>query len=156
MAKIHGTLLDDRLRGTSFGDDIEGRAGDDKIWGFGGNDDIEGNSGNDKLYGGAGNDDIEGGTGNDVLDGGRGRNELEGGPGADTFVFRFGITKIDDFDPGKDLIRIDDALGADNFQELKTFARIDGEDLVFDFGNHELRLDDTKLSDLRASDFDFF
>jgi hypothetical protein len=31
-----------------------------------------------------------------------------------------------------------------------------GEDVLIDFGKHELRLDETRLSDLKASDFDFF
>jgi Ca2+-binding RTX toxin-like protein len=153
---IEGNRGNDKLYGGNGNDHLEGNEGNDKLYGGSGNDELEGGSGNDKLFGGAGDDDIEGGSGKDVLDGGRGRNELEGGLGADTFIFRFGITKIDDFNPGKDVIWIDDALGADTFKELKAFATVDGEDLVFDFGRHELRLDDTKLSDLRASDFDFF
>ena len=31
----------------------------------------------------------------------------------------------------------------------------EGEDILFDFGKHELRLEDTRMSDLKASDFDF-
>ena len=30
-----------------------------------------------------------------------------------------------------------------------------GEDVLIDFGRHELRFEDTRLSDLKASDFEF-
>jgi Ca2+-binding RTX toxin-like protein len=158
MATRHGNNNDNLLEGTANADDIEGRGGNDKLYGFGGADDIEGGSGNDRLYGGGGNDDLEGGSGNDILDGGAGHDDLEGGTGADTFIFRKGISEIDDFGRGNDQIRIDDALGVDTFQELKALARTadHGEDLIFDFGRHELRLEDTRLSELKASDFDFF
>ncbi|MBL0371448.1 hypothetical protein JJB09_05355 [Rhizobium sp. KVB221] len=156
MAIRHGNKNDNILKGTNQNDEIEGKGGNDTLFGYGGNDDLEGDAGNDKLYGGAGNDDLEGGSGRDLLDGGTGRDDLEGGLGNDTFIFRKGLTEIDDFGVGNDLIRIDDALGVDTFAELKATARNVGEDLVFDFGKHELRLDDTRLADLKASDFDFF
>jgi Ca2+-binding RTX toxin-like protein len=156
MAIRHGNNQDNKLEGTRNHDEIEGKGGDDMLFGFGGNDDLEGDGGNDKLFGGAGNDDLEGGSGNDVLDGGTGRDKLEGGLGDDTFIFRKGITEIDDFSIGNDHILIDDALGVDTFAELKATARNVDDDVVFDFGRHELQLDDVRLSDLKASDFDFF
>lgn len=139
MAKIHGDKRDNKLEGTQFNDDIEGRGGDDKLFGYGGND------------------DLEGGSGNDILDGGAGRNDLEGGAGADVFIFSKGLTDIDDFS-SNDTIRIARSLGVDNFDELMALAKsVDqGEDVLIDFGKHELRLDETRLSDLKASDFDFF
>ncbi|MDH6267027.1 Ca2+-binding RTX toxin-like protein [Rhizobium sp. SG_E_25_P2] len=156
MARIYGNDRNNRLDGTANGDDIEGRGGNDILYGFAGHDDLEGGSGNDKLYGGAGNDDLEGGSGADILDGGAGNNDLEGGAGADIFIFKQGVTEIDDF-ASNDTVRIESDLGVDNFSELKALARTTdgGEDLVFDFGRHELRFDETRLSDLKASDFDF-
>ena len=139
MANINGNNNNNTLRGTDGHDDIEGRGG------------------NDKLFGRAGNDDLEGGSGRDVLDGGAGRNDLEGGSGADVFIFRKGMTDIDDFGRGNDTVRIDRDLGVDNFDELMALAKsVDGgEDVLIDFGKHELRFEDTRMSDLKASDFDF-
>lgn len=157
MANINGNNKDNRLVGTQRNDDIEGNGGNDILIGRGGNDDLEGGAGNDILRGGAGNDDLEGGTGNDILDGGSGRNDLEGGAGNDTFIFKKGITEIEDFGYGNDTIQIGPKLGVDNFNELMDLARVvdDGEDILFDFGAHQLRLEDTRMSELKASDFDF-
>lgn len=139
MANINGNNKGNTLRGTNGHDDIEGRGG------------------NDKLFGRGGNDDLEGDAGNDILDGGAGRNDLEGGLGNDVFIFKKGITDIDDFGLGNDTIHIGSRLGVDNFNELKALAKtVDGgEDILFDFGRHELRLEDTRLSELKASDFEF-
>ena len=127
------------------------------LHGTNGNDDIEGRDGNDKLVGRAGNDDLEGGNGNDVLDGGSGRNDLEGGLGNDVFIFKTVNTDIDDFGRGNDVVRIGSGLGVDNFDELMALAKSvdEGEDVLIDFGKHELRFEDTRLSDLQASDFEF-
>ena len=139
MANINGDNSANKLRGTNRNDDIEGRGG------------------NDRLYGLDGNDDLEGGNGNDILDGGAGRNDLEGGLGNDIFIFKKGITDIDDFGVGNDTVRIGKNLGVDNFDELMALAKsVDGgEDVLIDFGKHELRFEDTRLSDLKAADFDF-
>lgn len=139
MARINGNDKDNTLRGTDGHDEIEGRGGDDR------------------LFGRAGNDDLEGGAGKDILDGGSGRNDLEGGSGADVFIFRKGMTEIDDFGRGNDTVHIDRALGVDNFDELMALAKsVDGgEDVLIDFGRHELRFEDTRMSDLKPSDFDF-
>ncbi len=139
MANINGNDKNNTLRGTDGHDDIEGRGG------------------NDRLFGRAGNDDLEGDAGNDILDGGAGRNDLEGGSGNDTFIFKKGITDIDDFGRGNDTIEIAKSLGVDNFNELMAMAKTvdEGEDILFDFGRHELRLEDTRMSDLKAADFDF-
>ncbi|MGQ3279247.1 MULTISPECIES: calcium-binding protein [Hyphomicrobiales] len=147
----------DTLHGNSKANTIFGGAGNDKIFGGNGHDELDGGTGNDILSGGAGNDDLEGGTGNDRLFGGPGNDELEGGAGRDTFVFRAGKTEIEDFKTGYDSIEIAKSLGVSNFADLTDIARTadGGEDLVFDFGKSELRLEDTKLSDLSASDFLF-
>jgi serralysin len=139
MANINGNDKDNTLKGTNRNDDIEGRGGNDRLFGFNGND------------------DLEGGSGNDVLDGGAGRNDLDGGLGADVFIFKQGKTDIDDFGLGNDTVRIGKGLGVDNFEEMMALAKSvhGGEDVLIDFGRHELRFEDTKLSDLKASDFDF-
>ncbi|MGV3552469.1 calcium-binding protein [Rhizobium sp.] len=157
MARINGNSKNNTLEGTNRSDDIEGRGGNDVLFGFGGNDDIEGGTGNDRLYGGAGNDDLEGGSGNDVLNGGAGYNDLEGGLGNDVFIFNKGVTEIEDFGLGNDVVRIGSKLGVDNFEDLMALARsVDGgEDVLIDFGKHQLRFEDTRLADLKASDFEF-
>ena len=136
---------DNTLTGNSKANTISGGAGNDKISGLDGNDRLNGDSGNDKLYGGNGHDD---------LDGGAGINELEGGAGRDTFVFKTGRTEIDDFKAGYDKIEIAKSLGASSFADLAKFARTTdgGKDLVLDFGKNELHLEDTKFSELSASD----
>jgi serralysin len=60
-------------------------------------------------------------------------------------------------DQGSASVRISRDLGVDNFNELMALAKSvdEGEDVLIDFGRHELRFEDTRLSDLKASDFDF-
>jgi Ca2+-binding RTX toxin-like protein len=154
---ISGGDGNDRISGHGGNDKLSGDAGNDKIWGGSGHDDLEGGSGNDQLFGGSGNDDLEGGSGNDRLDGGSGNNELEGGAGRDTFVFKTGKTEIEDFQANFDTIEISKSLGVSSFADLTDIARTadGGKDVVFDFGQSELRLDDVKLADLSASDFLF-
>ncbi|MFM2280286.1 MAG: hypothetical protein RLZZ444_2517 [Pseudomonadota bacterium] len=156
MAIKQGDGGNNRLVGTGSFDKIDGKGGNDTIFGLGGNDTLEGAAGNDKIYGGAGNDKLEGGSGNDLLDGGAGTNKLEGGFGDDTFVFARGVTEIDDFGIGNDTLRIDDALGVSTFKQLLALATSVNEDLVLDFGSAKLQLDDMRLSDLKASDVEFF
>lgn len=157
MADINGNGKSNTLRGTNRDDDIYGRGGDDQLYGLGGDDDLEGGGGNDMLSGGGGDDDLEGGSGNDVLNGGTGRNDLEGGLGDDVFVFKKGNTDIDDFGLGNDTVQIGMNLGVDNFDELMEHASSieGGEDVLFTFGEHTLRLEDTRLSELKESDFNF-
>ena len=139
MVKITGTSTANTLKGKSTADDIYGKGGNDKLFGYGGNDDLEG---------GAGNDWLQGGTGND---------ELTGGSGRDTFVFKTGKTEIEDFQTNFDKIEIAKSLGVSSFADLSDIARTadGGKDVVFDFGQSELRLEDIKLADLSASDFIF-
>lgn len=154
---ISGGDGNDKLQGLGGNDRLNGDAGNDKLYGGDGNDRLNGGSGNDYLAGSAGNDDLDGGAGKDRLYGGSGVNELEGGAGRDTFVFMTGKSEIEDFQIGYDKIEIAKSLGATDFNDLAAFARTadGGEDLVFDFGKQELRLEDTKLANLSASDFLF-
>ncbi len=155
--KISGGAGNDKIYGLDGNDKLNGDSGNDKLYGGNGHDELDGGTGNDYLSGGAGNDELEGGAGNDRLNGGSGVNELEGGAGRDTFVFAKGKTEIDDFKAGYDTIEIAKSLGVSSFADLSKFARTadGGQDLVLDFGKHELRLEDTKFSELSASDFLF-
>jgi Ca2+-binding RTX toxin-like protein len=78
-----GTILDDRLTGTSGRDVISGLSGDDTIAGLGGNDVICGGGGADLVRGGPGRDLLFGEPGNDRLFGDAGDDVLVGGAGQD-------------------------------------------------------------------------
>jgi Ca2+-binding RTX toxin-like protein len=135
-----GTSADNTIKG-SLGDDvIIGGNGKDKLFGSNGNDTLNGGLGDDVLLGqngsdfivgGAGNDKLLGGNGDDVLIGGPGNDILIGGAGADTFIFNaaLGASNIDtitDFEPGRDLIELDNAvfkgLSADLFLSPAAFT----------------------------------
>ena len=154
---ISGGGGNDKIKGNGGNDRLNGDSGNDKLYGGDDHDELDGGTGNDYLSGGTGNDELDGGAGDDRLDGGSGINELEGGTGRDTFVFTAGKTEIDDFNPIYDTIELSKSLGATKFADLAKFARTadGGQDLVLDFGANELRLEDTKLSQLSASDFLF-
>ncbi len=63
------------LRGTAFGDTLDGGLGDNLL---------DGRGGNDLLSGGAGIDTLIGDTGDDILAGGEGGDLISGGEGFDT------------------------------------------------------------------------
>lgn len=63
------------LRGSAFGDTLDGGLGDNIL---------DGGSGDDLLAGGAGGDTLIGGDGDDVLAGGEGADLISGGSGSDT------------------------------------------------------------------------
>ncbi|GLK78210.1 hypothetical protein GCM10008171_34640 [Methylopila jiangsuensis] len=151
---LDGGAGNDVIRGGRGDDDLFGGLGNDWIHGDRGDDEIEGGAGNDVLIGGLGNDDLEGGTGHDRLDGGSGRNELHGGRGKDTFIFREGVTEVEDFQAGFDRLEIDASLGVRSFSQLMARARVTdgGEDVSFRFGAHELTLENVAIADLSASD----
>ncbi|MCV2880017.1 hypothetical protein OE699_14290 [Sedimentimonas flavescens] len=81
-----------------------GSNSDDVIHGTELDDVIKGRPGNDHLFGEGGDDVLKGGPGNDTLEGGSGDDLLVGGPGEDTFVFNFevesgeGFTLVGTFD----------------------------------------------------------
>ena len=81
----------DAMRGTVYGDRLDGAGGEDTIHGLAGDDTVTGGSGDDALYGEDGNDVLAGGAGDDWLDGGTGNNTyLFGlGDGQDTIARTF-------------------------------------------------------------------
>ena len=72
---LKGTVYNDYMIASNFGDTIKGGKGCDEI---------HGGDGNDKLYGEDGNDYLIGGNGNDIIYGGKGYNDIETGLGNDT------------------------------------------------------------------------
>lgn len=113
---------------------INAGAGDDTAYGGTGNDTLRGLAGRDKLFGGAGQDNLQGGSkkdilkggaGRDILEGGQGNDKLFGGAGPDTFLFvpDAGADTIMDFDPTKDIIRLDNLSGI-SIEETATGLRI--------------------------------
>ena len=72
---LKGTVYNDYMIASNFGDTIKGGKGCDEI---------HGGDGNDKLYGEDGNDYIDGGNGNDIIYGGKGSNSIATGLGDDT------------------------------------------------------------------------
>lgn len=73
------------------------------------------------------------GAGNGILDGGAGFNELSGGRGSGTFVFKRGITEIDDVQSGVDRLQISKTLGVTSFDEIFDLVRsTDGDDDISD------------------------
>lgn len=72
---LKGTVYNDHMIASNFGDTIKGGKGCDEIYG---------GDGNDKLYGEDGNDYLIGGYGNDIIYGGKGYNDIATGLGNDT------------------------------------------------------------------------
>jgi len=104
---IQGSRDPDQLIGTPAAEDLVARGSDDLVRARAGDDHVSGNGGADRLYGQ---------RGDDVIDGGRGRNKVWGGGGRDTFVFsKKGFTKVQDFNPKQDSVRI---LGVPDYSVL--------------------------------------
>ncbi len=82
----------ENVRGTDFGDVIEGNELDNDIYGYRGNDTLVGRGGNDFLLGSLGDDTLEGQAGDD---------RLYGSSDDDTYVFN----NLEVSDLGKDTIR---------------------------------------------------
>ena len=99
----------ERLSGGAGRDSLFGRGGPDRLRGDEGDDRLEGGRGGDRLWGGVGKDRLDGGNGKDRLAGGRGADVREGGRGADEFVLkpRTGRDRVEDFEDGRDRIRVD-------------------------------------------------
>jgi Ca2+-binding RTX toxin-like protein len=86
-----------------------------------------------------------GGSGKDLLDGGSNNDLLVGGKGGDTFAFARGFGKdvVRDFTDDVDTIQLDQRLWTGQLtkqQVLNKFAIVDGDNIVFDFGKHELTI----------------
>ncbi|MFI0849676.1 beta strand repeat-containing protein [Mesorhizobium sp. IMUNJ 23232] len=73
----------ENLRGSVFGDMLNGDNADNRLEGSGGEDIISGLGGNDRLFGGTDFDTLSGGDQNDFLTGGGGSDVLDGGAGID-------------------------------------------------------------------------
>ena len=165
---IYGGAEDDYVKGNDGDDTVHGDAGEDTVHGDEGNDtlyggeDVDklfGGEGNDTLYGGEDNDRLYGGEGSDDLIGGSGDDTLTGGAGADTFVFAagHGNDMIRDFTDGEDTIDLTAITDIIGFEDLTITA--DGNNAVIDLTAHgggTIRLENVDVSDLDASDFDFY
>ena len=169
MARIIGSLRNNRLVGTSSGDRLYGRAGhdrlhgrsgndwlygqagNDRLYGGGGHDRLYGNGGNDRLYGQSGNDIVNGGSGNDLVSGGSGNDRLYGGAGSDRLIGGVGNDLL--FGGGG----VDTAYFARNFanysvQQVGGYLRVagpDGVDLVA--GDIEILRFADRMIDLRGN-----
>jgi Ca2+-binding RTX toxin-like protein len=81
---LQGDLNANTLSGDEGDDTLSGRAGDDTLGGFDGADSLAGGEGRDYLAGGSGNDTMDGGAGDDTLRGDAGADLMIGGEGIDT------------------------------------------------------------------------
>lgn len=114
-----------------------------------GDGELHGDAGNDKLYGG------------DVLAGGIGNDELTGGADGDRFDFKTGTGRdtVLDFDAkgsDHDIVDLGGSRAIKNFNDLKAnHLNVSNGDVVITAGSDRITLDDTRLSDLDRSDFDF-
>lgn len=112
-----------------------------------GNDLLIGNDVANALDAGSGQDTLRGWGGADTLRGGAGNDILVGGAGHDTFVFgnvpvnatAIGLDHIRDFSVAEDVLRFDhvrasawSSMTAATF--VSTYAKVVGNDVVFDFG----------------------
>lgn len=156
---IHGGRGSDYIEGEGGNDFIKGGRGHDTILGGDGNDTLNGNGGRDTLIGGDGFDILSGGNGRDTLEGGGGNDILSGGNGRDSFVFELlGATdRITDYDDARDKIELNTNLGVNSFSDIANLMQQIGNDVYIQFNNTDsLILENTLISDLDASDFDFF
>ena len=137
---------------------------DDRLSGDEGEDRIDGNDGNDTLTGGSGNDTLTGGGGDDVLNGGGGDDLLAGSAGSDTLIFNgsFGADTVTGFSPlargtDQDVIRLVDTDLTDFDQVLAHATQIDRDVVIeaMDDGSGTILLENVRLGDLAAADFDF-
>ncbi|WP_339949090.1 calcium-binding protein [uncultured Albimonas sp.] len=161
-----GGNKNDVLKGGGGADVLSGGKGDDVLKGGGGKDKLSGGQGDDVLKGGGGADTLDGGQGNDKLFGGKGADWLSGGAGKDVLVGgpgkdRFDFTSkgydkeiVKDFTLGKDkaVFDADDYAG---FDALMEDARQKGDHVILNTDEGWVKLVDTDLDDLSASDFLF-
>ncbi len=150
----------DVLYGGDDNDILFGGSGGDTLSGDAGDDDLSGGSGRDFLFGGDGADILAGGSGVDNLSGGAGDDTLEGGSNSDVFVYSSGADVVLDFVDNVDTLRFDSALwggGALTSKQILTFARVDGADVVFDFGDgNTLTVMSVYDTSILFNDIDYF
>lgn len=131
-----------------------------RITGNSGNNQLSGADARDFINGGDGRDVIRGNGGNDELIGGKGNDLLFGGAGRDTFVFDKGDGKdqIKDFAASgrnADTIDLSDYARGLKFRDLD-ISREGKHDVLIEIGrNDEILLQDVRVKDISASDFDF-
>lgn len=121
------------LAGGRYSDQLRGDRYDNRLFGREGSDTLFGRDGDDYLNGGANGDWLDGEAGNDVL---------RGGTHADTFVFRAGRDRIEDFSyVHGDRVALDrDALGLTGLNEaeiISTYGQVVGGMVVLDFGSED-------------------
>jgi Ca2+-binding RTX toxin-like protein len=114
------------------------------------------------LYGTGANDTIAGGNGDDMIFGRGGNDTLTGNRGRDTFVFdadkMFGDDVIVDFatDQSPDRIAFHTDSSFDDFDDLLAHTTQVGDDAVIALPNGTITLEDVQVTDLRASQFEFY
>ncbi len=86
VEKVRGSTFDDEITGDAQDNYLEGLAGDDVLSGGLGDDNLHGGQGNDDLRGGEGGDHLYGDFGDDVLTGDAGDDTLYGGGGGDRLL----------------------------------------------------------------------
>jgi Ca2+-binding RTX toxin-like protein len=109
---------------------------------------LDGGAGNDVIIGGEGDDTLIGGEGDDVLIGGGGNDIFDFGPGDDI--------EIQSFVAGagsEDRIDLRGLQGASSFDWLMQHAQQVGADVVFDFGDQQMKLAEVQLDALHSDDF---
>ncbi|MEP3329729.1 calcium-binding protein [Sedimentitalea sp.] len=157
---LYGGVGRDELNGGKGNDELFGGNDADSLYGGVGRDELNGGKGNDELFGGVGADSLHGGAGKDTLNGGKGNDILSGGKGADHFVFnnKSGKDSVLDFQNDTDTLMLDEALwggGLTKKQMLNNYASVVDGDIVLDFGQDELRIEDfTNINALR-NDIEF-
>uniref|UniRef100_UPI0021CF896C beta strand repeat-containing protein n=1 Tax=Kordiimonas aestuarii TaxID=1005925 RepID=UPI0021CF896C len=124
----------------------------DTIYGNTADNSLAGGAGNDELNGFEGSDTLSGGVGSDILYGGEDNDTLTGGAGADEFWFKIveGSNVVTDFSANEDVIKFftSDSTTLDSILDT---ALVDGADIVLAYGTTVVRLENTSLSDLDAS-----
>ncbi|WP_172839558.1 calcium-binding protein [Sulfitobacter alexandrii] len=158
--RLFGGTGNDMLSGGDSGDGHFGQEGNDTLWGGEGSDRFFGGSGDDIIDGGTGNDTLYGNAGFDTLIGGAGNDTLMGNFNADRFVFadNHGHDVILDFDATNalELIDLSAVSGFASFSDVVGHTRQAGGDVIIETGgNSSIRLLQTDLADLDASDFIF-
>ena len=95
-------------------------------WLIGQFDDVICGSGNDTIYGNNNSNIIEAGGGNDYIECYGGDDVIHGLSGADTFVMKkgWGHSIISDFEPGTDILKVVNSLGAEDNSEATYLSLI--------------------------------
>lgn len=114
-------------------------------------------TGGDILTGNAGNNTLRGLAGADELTGGKGNDVLTGGLDADIFHFAKGDGKdtITDFTPTIDKIDVSHWTGIDDFADVISHAKNQGEDVLIKLDTDSVLIKHLHKADLADADFIF-